>query len=233
MKDVLEPFMFVHNLVLFGLVLACLNYRKTGLWVLLAFYYLAGNSLVANQVRQWYASHTNSYSIEANSQVVVLGCGGSETAIPACAKSRLEQLVQLMPVSGNVILTTQYCNPYVDYLLGVSNNLAVDCFYGGDNTYKEFASLKARQVKPDYIITSDFHAWRVKQLTQHHGFSSKVIATSSQTFRQVNCGLNCLLTVNLTNFDFYSKLTAEYASYAVFVVTRNWTDWYRPAEAES
>jgi hypothetical protein len=230
MKDILEPFMFPHNLMLFGLLLACMVYRKKGLWLLLAFYYLAGNSFVANQVRHWYDGHTSSYSIAANSNVVVLGCGGSQTALPACAKSRLQQLAQLLPDGGSVIMTTQYCKPYVDYLLSVANNVAVDCFYGGDNTYKEFNSLAVRQLKPDYIVTSDFHAWRVKQLTQHHGFSSQVVATSSQTFRQVNCGLNCLFTVNLTNFDFYSKLTAEFASYAVFVVTRSWTSWYQPAE---
>jgi len=230
MKDILEPFMFPHNLMLFGLLLACIVYRKKGLWLLLAFYYLAGNSFVANQVRHWYAGHTSSYNMAANSSVVVLGCGGSQTALPACAKSRLQQLAQLMPDGGSVIMTTQYCKPYVDYLLSVANNVAVDCFYGGDNTYKEFNSLAARQLKPDYIVTSDFHAWRVKQLAQHHGFSSQVMATSSQTFRRVNCGVNCLFTVNLTNFDFYSKLTAEFASYAVFVVTRSWTDWYQPAE---
>ena len=51
MKDILEPFMFPHNLMLYGLLLACIVYRKKGLWLLLAFYYLAGNSFVANQVR--------------------------------------------------------------------------------------------------------------------------------------------------------------------------------------
>ena len=86
--------------------------------------------------------------------VALASCGGSETALPACAKSRLQQLTQLLPDGGSVIMTTQYCKPYVDYLLSVANNVAVDCFYGGDNTYKEFNSLAARQLKPDYIVTS-------------------------------------------------------------------------------
>ena len=227
MKDLLEPLIYPHNLVLLGLLLACIGYRKKGLWLLLIFYYLAGNTWLANQVRHWYASHTSSFSMPANSTVVVLGCGGSQTALPACAKSRLQQLAQLLPDGGSVIMTTQHCKPYIDYLLSVANNVAVDCFYGGDNTYKEFNSLAARQLKPDYIVTSDFHAWRVKQLVQQHGFASVVLASSSQTFRRVNCGLNCFFTVNLTNFDFYSKLSAEFVSYAVYSLSWQWVDWYQ------
>jgi hypothetical protein len=227
MKDLLEPFLYPHNLILLGLVAACFYYRKKGLWFLLAFYYLTGNSLLANQVRHWYASHTASYSVAASNVVVVLGCGGSAQAAPACAKARLQQLAQLLPNGGSVIITTRYCKPYIDYLLTQATNVAIDCFYAGDNTYKEFNSLAAKSLRnADYILTSDFHAWRVKQLVNYYGFSSKVLAASSQTFRPVNCGLNCMLTVNLTNFDFYSKLTAEFASYLVFILTRDWTDWY-------
>jgi hypothetical protein len=227
MKDIIEPFLFPHNVMLLGLLVACLCYRKKGLWLLFAFYYLAGNSLLANQVRHWYSSHTANYMLAPDSVVVVLGCGGSASLVPACGKARLQQLAQSLPGGGSVVITTRYCKPYVDYLLTQTNNVAIDCFYGGDNTYKEFNSLATRKsLKADYILTSDFHAWRVKQLVNYHGFTSKVLATSSQTFRPVNCAVNCLLTVNLTNFDFYSKLTAEFASYAVFVLTRDWTGWY-------
>ncbi|HEY9042768.1 MAG TPA: hypothetical protein VIN66_11350 [Rheinheimera sp.] len=95
----------------------------------------------------------------------------------------------------------------------------MDCFNGGDNTYQEFNSISARGLKPDYILTSDFHAWRVSQLVKQHGLSSRVIASSSQTLRPVNCSYNCFITVNLSNFDFYSKLVAEFSSYAVYRLT--------------
>ncbi|MBU1311674.1 MAG: hypothetical protein KKE30_19305 [Gammaproteobacteria bacterium] len=229
MKDILEPLMFPQNIMLYALLLACCCYRKKGLWLLLAFYYLAGNSFVANQLRDWYGSYSSSYTLSAQSTVVVLGCGGSEAALPACAKARLQQLAALMPDGGSVIITSRYCQPYVDYLLSMPGNYAIDCFFGGDNTYKEFNSLAARpQLKPDYILTSDFHAWRVTQLTEYHGFTAKVVASSSQTFRPLNCSYNCFITVNLSNFDFYSKLMSEFASYAVFVLSRNRTDWYQP-----
>lgn len=229
MKDILEPLMFPQNIMLYALLLACCCYRKKGLWLLLAFYYLAGNSFVANQLRAWYGSYSSSYTLSAKSTVVVLGCGGSEAALPACAKARLQQLAALMPDGGSVIITSRYCQPYVDYLLSMPGNYAIDCFFGGDNTYKEFNSLAAKpQLKPDYILTSDFHAWRVTQLTEYHGFNAKVVASSSQTFRPLNCSYNCFFTVNLSNFDFYSKLMSEFASYAVFVLSRNRTDWYQP-----
>jgi hypothetical protein len=226
MKDILEPFIYPQNLFLFGLLLACCYYRKRGLWLLLLLYYLAGNSYLANHVRQWYSSHISVPSVRADSTVVMLGCGGSATALPACAKARINELVRLLPAHTSVIITTEYCPPYVNYLLAQKQQLAVDCFNGGDNTYQEFNSLTLRGIKPDYFLTSDFHAWRVKQLVQLHGFSSTVLASSSQTFRRVNCSLNCFFTVNLTNFDFYSKLSAEFVSYGVFTLTRQWTDWY-------
>ncbi|MBZ9610415.1 hypothetical protein [Rheinheimera maricola] len=227
MKDILEPFLYPQNLLLLGLLLACIGYRKKGLWLLLIFYYLAGNTWLANHMRQLYSSQIAEQVITAGNTTVLLGCGGSATALPTCAKARINHLVRIMPPRSSVLITTEHCKPYVDYLLAQQRELAMDCFYGGDNTYQEFSSLAARGIKADYIITSDFHAWRVSQLIQRHGFNSRVIATSSQTFRPVNCSYNCFLTVNLTNFDFYSKLTAEFASYGVYLLTRNWTDWYQ------
>lgn len=228
MKDILEPLMFPHNLMLYGLLLAGICYRKKGLWLLLVFYYLAGNSFIANQVRGWYSnSYHVSHSVSKNSSVLVLGCGGSDRALPACAKARLQHLAQLMPGGGSVIITTRHCQPYIEYLLDILGNFAISCFAGGDNTYQEFNSIAATlQAKPDYIVTSDFHAWRVQQLVRYHGFNSTVLATSSQTFRRVNCSYNCFITVNLTNFDFYSKLMAEFASYSVFAATRRWSSWH-------
>ena len=227
MKDLLEPFIYPQNLFLFGLLLACCYYRKRGLWLLLLLYYLAGNTYLANHLRQWYASHTSVQAVRADSTVVMLGCGGSATTLPACAKARINELVALLPRHASVIITTEYCQSYVNYLLAQRQQLAIDCFNGGDNTYQEFNSLTARGIKPDYIVTSDFHAWRVRQLVQRHGLSASVLASTSQTFRPVNCSLNCFFTVNLTNFDFYSKLSAEFASYAVFTLTEAWVDWYQ------
>ena len=227
MKDLLEPLLFPHNLVLLGLLAACIGYRKKGLWLLLAFYYLAGNTLLANQVRHWYSGYVASYAIAADSTTLVLGCGGSASAIPACAKARLDTLVGLLPENAGVLITTEYCQPYVDYLLSLQRQLAVDCFNGGDNTYQEFNSIRARGLKPGYILTSDFHAWRVSQLVALHGLNSRVISSSSQTLRPVNCSYNCFFTVNLSNLDFYSKLTAEFSSYAIYRLTADWTSWYQ------
>ena len=227
MKDLLEPFLYPQNLFLLGLLLACVYYRKRGLWLLFVVYYLAGNTYLANHVRQWYSNHTQVQTVRADSTVVLLGCGGSASELPACAKARINELVKLMPYAGSVIITTEYCPPYVNYLLEQKQQLVLDCFDGGDNTYQEFNSLTARGIKADYVLTSDFHAWRVKQLVQQHGFASVVLASSSQTFRRVNCGLNCFFTVNLTNFDFYSKLSAEFVSYAVYSLSWQWVDWYQ------
>lgn len=231
MKDVLEPFLYPHNLVLYGLLLACLCYRKKGLWILLTFYYLCGNTLVANQVRNWYASTTIQAVpkplLAANADprlYVVLGCGGSAQQLPACAAARLQQLhAELtagdsMDKAAAVVITTRYCQPYIDYLQQRTKQVAIDCYDAGDNTYQEFASLAKRLDKTQNIrfITSDYHSWRVSKLLAEHEFIATVGAASTQTFRQVNCGLNCLFTVNLTNLDFYSKLVAEFSSYAVY-----------------
>ncbi len=231
MKEFIEPFFFPHNLVLLGLLVASLRYRKKGLWLLLAFYYLAGNSIVANQVRHWYSPQISNYAVAPDSVVVLLGCGGTEHKLTACASARLQQLAQVLPNGGSVVITSRYCKPYVDYLLQLTDNLAINCFDGGENTYQEFNSLVAiAGLKPDYILTTDFHAWRVRQLIRYHGLTSKVLTSSSQTFRQLNCTISCLLTVNLTNYDLYSKLISEFASYAVLTLTRSWTDWYQVAQ---
>lgn len=227
MKDLLEPMLYPHNLVLYGLALACICYRKKGLWLLLLFYYLAGNTFIANQVRGWYLQATTQ-SIAANSvktpaQYIVLGCGGSAEQLPACASARLQQLLQELPsaeqnVTPEIIITTRYCQPYQDYLQARRSDIAVDCFHAGDNTYQEFSSLVSRFKKDATLrfITSDYHSWRVSQLITYHKLSATVGAASTQTFRAVNCSLNCVVTVNLTNFDFYSKLIAELSSYTVF-----------------
>ncbi|CAM3885494.1 YdcF family protein [Rheinheimera salexigens] len=236
MKDILEPLLYPQNLFLFALLVCCVYYRKKGLWCLFGFYYLVGNNFVANQVRSWYPDFkpqtvaTSASSVNA----VVLGCGGSATALPACAKARLQRVVQLLPKqAGSVVITTRYCKPYVDYLMQKNVNIAINCFNGGDNTYQEFASLAQRYgINADYIVTSQFHGWRVRQLIDYHQLPSQVVTTSSQTFRPVNCGYNCFFTVNLSNFDLYSKLIAEFSSYSVFVLTRGWTSWYQAPTAE-
>lgn len=231
MKEFIEPFFFPHNVMLLGLLLACICYRKKGLWFLLVFYYLTGNSFIANQVRHWYSKQLHHYSVAPDSMIVVLGCGGSDTDLTACARARLQQVAQLLPDGGSVAITSRYCQPYVDYLLARADNLAINCFYGGDNTYQEFNTLVSEtSLQPDYILTTDFHAWRVQQLVKYHGLNSKVITSSSRTFRQLNCHLNCVLTVNLANYDLYSKLISEFASYGVFRLTRSWTNWYQPVQ---
>ena len=228
MKEFFEPFFYPQNIVLLGLLLACICYRKKGLWVLLVFYYLTGNSFVANQARHWYSStQLTSYDIKPGSLVVVLGCGGTEEDLTACARARLEQVAAALPDGSSVVITSRYCQPYIDYLLARADNLAVDCIYGGDNTYQEFNTLVGKtSLKPDYVLTSDFHAWRVQQLLNDHQLDSKILTSSSRTFRQLNCHLQCLLTVNLANYDLYSKLISEFASYGVYTLTRSWTDWY-------
>ena len=50
-KDLIEPFLYPHNLFLWGLLLAVLRYRKTGLLLLFVWFYAFGNGYAANQVR--------------------------------------------------------------------------------------------------------------------------------------------------------------------------------------
>lgn len=219
MKDLLEPMLYPHNILLYALLLACIGYRKKGLWIILVCYYLIGNTFIANHVRIWYQQ-----GIAAPKQVadlyVVLGCGGSATQLPACAVARIQQLKhELKPgVLPAVILTTRYCQPYLTYLQQQLPEVVADCFDAGDNTYQEFASLapKLKNQQQVRFITSDFHSWRVSRLINEYQITASIGAASTQTLRPVNCSLNCFFTVNLSNLDFYSKLTAEFSSYAVY-----------------
>ncbi|MEH8021140.1 MULTISPECIES: hypothetical protein [Rheinheimera] len=232
MKDFFEPFLYPHNLTLLGLVAAYICYRKKGLLVLLLFYYLSGNNFIANQFRSLYVGQTVSHAIAPGSAVVLLGCGGTDDKLTACASARIQHLAELLPAEGaSVLMTSKHCKPYLNKLKSLIEHkqVAVDCIDGGENTYQEFNSLAARtELKPDYIVTSDFHAWRVNQLVKQHNMHSKVLSTSSQTFRELNCNGNCMFTVNLSNFDFYSKLISEFSSFAVYSLTYSWTDWYIP-----
>lgn len=229
MKDLFELMLYPHNIVLLALLVACVAYRKKGLWLIFAFYYLSGNTFIANQLRQLYVQQLETASPAVGSQMVVLGCGGSATSLPACAKARLSDALARLPEPAALVLTSEYCQPYVDYVLSHHKNLVVECFNGGENTYQEFNTLKQRGINPDYILSSDYHSWRVEQLARYHGFTAKVLASSTYTFRPVNCGAECFISINLSNFDFYSKMIAEFSSYAVFVLTRQWVDWYQPA----
>lgn len=230
MKDLLEPFLYPQNVFLYGLLMACLFYRKKGLWLLLLGFYLAGNTYFANMVRSHYAGQISGSSLaQSNSTYVVLGCGGSAEALPACARARLDRLGQsLGGQTASVIITTEYCRPYQDYLLdSQSQPLVIDCFDAGDNTYQEFSSLGKRLSKQQRLqfVTSDFHGWRVTKLIHYHQLNAGLSTVSSQTFRPLNCNLNCMFTVNLSNYDLYSKLIAEYASYWVWRITAKTSLW--------
>tara|TARA_R110002126_G_scaffold262148_2_gene405017 strand:- start:2365 stop:3063 length:699 start_codon:yes stop_codon:yes gene_type:complete len=232
MKDLLEPFLYPQNIFLYALLIACVFYRKKGLWLLLLGFYLAGNSYFANMVRSHYASQIGGSSLaQTNSTFVVLGCGGSTKTLPACAKARLDRLGQsLAGQPAAVVITTRYCQPYQQYLLSQQPQpLAIECFDGGSNTYQEFSSLSQRlsQQQRLQFITSDFHGWRVSKLIAYHQLNAGLSTVSSQTFRPLNCRLNCMFTVNLSNYDLYSKLIAEYASYLVWRVSAA-TDVWQP-----
>jgi hypothetical protein len=219
MKDLLEPFLYPHNLLLYALLLACICYRKKGLWLIFVCYYLVGNTYLANQARLWYQQGIAAPK-QAASLYVVLGCGGSAKHLPACAAARIQQLKQEFTPGQlpAVILTTRYCQPYLDYLQQQLPQVVADCFDAGDNTYQEFANLVPRLAQQRQIrfITSDFHSWRVSRLINEYQLDASIGAASTQTLRPVNCSLNCFFTVNLSNLDFYSKLTAEFSSYAVY-----------------
>ena len=221
MKDLLEPLLYPQNIFLYGLLIACIFYRKKGLWFLLLGFYLVGNTYFANLVRSHYAGQIGGTSLaQSNSTYVVLGCGGSAEALPACARARLDRLGQsLAGQTAAVIITTRHCQPYQDYLLGQQPQpLVIDCVDAGDNTYQEFSHLSKRLSKqqPLQFVTSDFHGWRVTKLIRYHQLNAGLSTVSSQTFRPLNCNLNCMFIVNLSNYDLYSKLIAEYASYAVW-----------------
>lgn len=235
MKDFLEPFLYPQNIFLWLFFFACLYYRRKGLWLLLIWFYLSGNTLLANQVRDWYNTQISTAELPANfsGDYVLLGCGGNEHSLPDCASNRINQLAlminaQQRPV--NVYMTTLHCGPYEALLKQKTEYAAIQCFDGGPTTYHEFASLEQKldKTKNYLFISSDYHALRVKKLSQMHQLNAQVYAASSATFRQVNCGWNCLLTVNLSNYDLFSKLAAETASLQVYWLTKDWTDWYSP-----
>lgn len=236
MKDLIEPFLYPHNLFLWGLLFAVLRYRKTGLLLLFVWFYAFGNGYVANQVRHWYNSviSVDTVAADFNGNYVVLGCGGSATAIPDCARSRLDQLSSLITNRSDqptVHITTLFCQPYLDYLRPkIPADVQLDCFYGGATTYHEFYQLADRLDRrhPLVFVSSDYHAFRVKQLADQYLFNAKVFASPSSTFRPVNCGAVCFLTVNLSNYDLFAKLTAEMSSFYVYDLTKGWTDWYKP-----
>ncbi|MDX1677603.1 hypothetical protein [Arsukibacterium sp.] len=224
MKDLLEPFLYPHNIFLYALLVACLFYRKKGLWLLLLGFYLAGNTYVANLVRNHYAAQITGSSLpQSDSTYIVLGCGGSADTLPACARARLDRLGQVLGGQrAAVIITTRYCQPYQNYLLSQQQQpLAIDCFDAGANTYLEFSRLRQRLAAQQRLqfITSDFHGWRVSRLIDYHQMNAGLTTVSSQTFRPLNCSWNCMFTVNLSNYDLYSKLIAEYASYLVWRIS--------------
>ncbi|WP_333607207.1 hypothetical protein [Arsukibacterium sp.] len=230
MKDLLETMLYPHNLFMYALLLACMAYRKKGLWCLLVSFYLLGNTLVANQVRILYSSQINtSVTASSDSHFVLLGCGGSPEHLPACGEARLRHLVrQVNNMPASVTITTRHCQPYLDFLLEKHDQLVVDCFDGGDNTYQEFYRLSQRLSTSQRLqfVSSDYHHWRVSQLIKLHDFNAGVSSVGSQTFRPVNCPyLSCMLTVNLSNFDLYAKLSAEVSSYAVYRLFGGWFNW--------
>lgn len=239
MKDFLEPLLYPHNILLWGLVLAAIRYRKLGLWLLVIWYYGFGNGYVANQVRAWYNQHIQQSAPPAGftGDFVVLGCGGSATDLPECAKKRLDQVAEFVTNRQDVVhitMTTLYCQPYLDYLQAkVPASSVLSCFHGGATTYHEFYNLDKRleRGRSYAFITSDYHAYRVKQLATRYQFEHVVIAAPSSTYRPVNCSANCWLTVNLSNLDFFAKLSSEMLSYTIYRLTADWTDWYKTLDA--
>ena len=241
MKDLIEPFLYPHNLFFWGLVLAVLRYRKTGLTLLMLWFYAFGNGYLANQVRFWYNSEISTAAIESAyaGNFVVLGCGGSASTLPDCAQSRLSQVAELVKNrtdSPVIHITTLFCQPYLDYLRDkIPAKVQLDCFHGGATTYHEFYQLSNRLDRrpPLVFVSSDYHAFRVKQLAGQYGFNARVFAVASSTFRPVNCGTVCFLTVNLSNYDLFAKLTAEMSSYYVYALTKGWLNWYKePATSQ-
>jgi hypothetical protein len=233
-KDFLEPFLFPQNIFLWLFFFACLHYRRKGLWLLLLWFYLTGNTLIANQVRDWYNSQISSAALPAHfaGDYVLLGCGGNADSLPDCASNRIHQLSLMLNTQqrpATVFITTLHCEPYEALLKQKTDYASIHCFDGGPTTYHEFISLDQKLDKgKDYLfISSDYHALRVKKLAQLHQVQASVYAAASSTFRPVNCGWNCLLTVNLSNYDLYSKLFAETASLQIYSLTHSWTDWYQ------
>ncbi len=137
-------------------------------------------------------------------------------------------MLSAQQTAATVHMTTLYCQPYLAYLRAkVALDVTLNCFHGGDTTYHEFYSLNQRldKTKPLVFISSDYHAYRIKKLAAQYQFSATVVAAPSSTFRQVNCGLACFMTVNLSNYDLFAKLTAEMSSYFVYWLSQDWISW--------
>jgi uncharacterized SAM-binding protein YcdF (DUF218 family) len=231
MTDFIQLALYPQNLFLYGLLLAAICYRKKGLWLLFLLFYLLGNSFVANQVRNWQQQQLQpAQPLSQTTTLVVMGCGGSANVLPACARNRLDHVQTLLTASAQpaaIVITTRYCAPYTDYLLRQGVSGVIDCFDGGDNTYQEFYHLAERFTteQPLLFVSSDYHGWRIKRLIEQHQLTAGFSAASTATFRPLNCPWHCWLTVNLSNYDFYAKLTTEWFSYASYRVTRSWLNW--------
>lgn len=236
MTDFIQLALYPHNLFLYALLLAAVCYRKKGLWLLWLLFYLLGNSFVANQVRHWqWQQLDNSKVLVGEPTLVVLGCGGSADVLPACARNRLDHLLQLTAMDSHaVVITTRHCQPYTRYLLQQGYAGAIDCFDGGDNTYQEFYRLAARfdQQQPLLFVSSDHHGWRVQRLIKLHQLNAGFSAASTSTYRPLPCRWHCWLTVNLSNYDFFAKLSGEWFSYGSYRLTRGWQSWQPEADTK-
>lgn len=234
MTDFIQQALYPQNLFLYALLLAAICYRKKGLWLLFLFFYLSGNSFVANQVRVWHQQHIelspiSQYSNES-STVVIMGCGGSESVLPACARNRLEHaILRLSSLSqpAGIVITTRHCTPYTDYLEQQGVTGVIHCFDGGKNTYQEFYHLAERFTaeQPLLFVSSDYHGWRIQRLITLHQLNASFSAASTATFRPLSCPWHCWLTVNLSNYDFFAKLTTEWFSYASYRISKSWLNW--------
>lgn len=234
MTDFIQLALYPQNVFLYALLLAAICYRKKGLWLLFLFFYLLGNSYVANQVRSWQQQHIEPSSLSQPGSeprtLVIMGCGGSENALPACARNRLDHAVSLLSSPSQavgLVITTRHCGPYTDYLLQQGITGVIDCFDGGKNTYQEFYHLAERFTteQPLLFVSSDYHGWRIQRLISLHQLNADFSAASTATFRPLNCPWHCWLTVNLSNYDFYAKLTTEWFSYVSYRLSKNWLSW--------
>ncbi|SEA40764.1 hypothetical protein [Alkalimonas amylolytica] len=235
MTDFIQLALYPQNLFLYALLLAAICYRKKGLWLLWLMFYLLGNSFVTNQVRHWQLQQLRSpTTLQSDATWVLLGCGGSEQSLPACARNRLDHLLErTADNSFPVVITTRYCAPYIDYLQQHDFSGAIDCFDGGSNTYQEFYQLAARfQQQPLQFVSSDHHGWRVQRLITLHQLNGHFSAATTSTYRQLPCRWHCWLTVNLSNYDFYAKLSGEWFSYASYRLSRRWHSWRMDADTK-
>ncbi|MCC5851301.1 MAG: YdcF family protein [Alkalimonas sp.] len=236
MTDFIQLVLYPHNLFLYALLLAAICYRKKGLWLLWLLFYLLGNSFVTNQVRDWQLQLLQNGQLRSNSTLVVLGCGGSPEQLPACARNRLDHLLQLTAAEPMpVVITTRHCGPYLAYLQQQGFAGVMECFDGGANTYQEFYQLSARfhQQQPLLLISSDHHGWRVQRLIALHQLNAEFSAATTSSYRPLPCRWQCWLTVNLSNYDFFAKLSGEWFSYASYRLSRGWYSWQQETEKAS